>query len=177
MAEPSAIARPYARAVFELALEERNFDTWSKALGTLKALVEMPSIASLLDHPKVTRRELADLVIAAGKDLGTEAKYLVQVLSQNRRLRLIANIAQMFEAMRAEEEKRTGVFVTSATELSEAQRKALAAALRKRLGREVELQLRVDPELIGGAIIRAGDLVIDGSVRSELSRLAQALAG
>jgi F-type H+-transporting ATPase subunit delta len=176
MAEPSAIARPYARAVFELALEERNFDAWSKALGTLKSIVEMPNVAALLDHPKLTRPELADLIVAAGKDLGKEAKYLVQVLSQNRRLRLIPHIAQMFEAMRAEEEKRTGVFVTSATALSDAQKQSLAAALSKRLGRDVELQLRVDPELLGGAIIRAGDLVIDGSVKSELSRLAQALA-
>lgn len=176
MAERSTLARPYARAVFELAgadADERQ--RWSQRLQALTELVEHSELAPLLDHPAVTPQQLTDLVAEALGDLGDTGRNLVRVLADNRRLRLAPELARVYEELRAEAEGVVDVEIVAAQPLKEAQQQRLSDALRQRLGKEIRLHSRVDESLIGGAVIHAGDTTIDGSVRGQLTRLSSAL--
>ncbi len=175
MAELSTLARPYAKAVFELAQAQGNLADWTDTLSALAAVAGTAEVQALLGSPVVTDKQLSDLVIEAGK-LNESGANLVRLLAANHRLHTAAMIAEQFEAMRAEAENRIDVDVASAAELSAEQKEKLAAALAKRLGCEVRLECRVQPEMLGGAVIRAGDLVIDGSLQAELQRLSHSLA-
>ncbi|MEW6169105.1 MAG: F0F1 ATP synthase subunit delta [Pseudomonadota bacterium] len=176
MADYSTLARPYAKAVFELARDGRSFPAWSEALASLAALVSRPDIAQLIGHPALTRTELSDTLHKGltGK-LAAEAVALARLLAENGRLKALPAIAEQFEQLRAEAESRVDVEIVSAAPVASAQQARLTAAVKKRLQREVVIDWQTDPELIGGALIRAGDLVIDGSIRGELDRLRTAL--
>ncbi len=176
MADMSTLARPYAKAVFELARDAKAFGAWSEALAALAKLVSDPGIAQLIGHPALTRAELAQTLAKglSGK-LSAEALGLVRLLVDNSRVAALPAIAAQFEQLRAEAEARVDVEITSAAEMPAPAQQQLAAAVGKRLQREVAISWKTDPELIAGALIRAGDLVIDGSVRGELDRLQTAL--
>lgn len=176
MAELSQIARPYAKAVFELAREQGDYRPWSLLLEKLAALVRDPQLRPLLNHPRVTRTALAQALNQGLGALDAQASNLVHLLVENGRLACAPEMAAQFEALRAEAERTVEVGITSAVELPEAQRKALVAAIGKRLSREVQVEWSVDPELIAGAVIRAGDTVIDGSALGELRRLQTVLS-
>ncbi|PZN33630.1 MAG: F0F1 ATP synthase subunit delta [Proteobacteria bacterium] len=180
MAERSTIARPYAKAAFAYAREKGVLRPWSEALGIASLVVSDPQVERLLGNPRVTPRQLADLIadVCGSKldaPLDEAARAFIDVLAESRRLALLPEIATMFEAMLAEEENVADVAVTSAAPLDETQQRELAESLRKRFGREVRLHLTVDPALLGGAIIRSGDLVIDGSLKTRLDQLAAAM--
>ena len=177
MADLSTLARPYAKAVFELAREGGSFKAWSEALASLAQLMADAPLAALLRNPSLTRGELAEVLAKAlsGK-VAAESLGLVRLLVENGRLAAAPAIAQQFEQLRAEAELRVDVEITSAVTIDKAQQDQLVAAVRKRLEREVAITWSTDPALIAGALIRAGDLVIDGSVRGELERLQTALA-
>lgn len=176
MAELQTLARPYAKAVFELAKETGSLKSWTDRLAAIAGAVESPSIAALIGHPKVTRQDLAAAFASAlGETLGTEGKALVRLLADNGRLKLAPLIAEQFEALRAEAEARVDVEITSASVVPAAQQEQLAQAVGGRLNRQVAIDWKVDESLIAGAVIRAGDLVIDGSVSGELVRLKSAL--
>lgn len=173
MAELATIARPYARAAFEYAQADGKLAQWSDVLGTAAAVVADPAVEKLLDHPRVTPAQLVDLIAdVAGARLDVSTRNFVATLAQNRRLGLLPQVASMYEALRADAERRADVEVISAAPLDAAQQQRLASALKQRLQREVRLHCSVDPSLIGGAIVRSGDLVIDGSVKVRLARLA-----
>lgn len=177
MAELQTLARPYAKAVFELARESGTLASWSAKLSAIAAAVQAPQIAELIGHPRVTRAALSDaLVQSLGAVLGKDGAAFVRLLAQNGRLRLAPLIAEQFEALRSEAEARVDVEITSAVEVPAEQRSELASALGKRLQRDVAIDWKTDESLIAGAVIRAGDLVIDGSIRGELARLRGALA-
>ncbi|HEX4871666.1 MAG TPA: F0F1 ATP synthase subunit delta [Nevskiaceae bacterium] len=177
MADIQTLARPYARAVFELARDAGQLRDWSQRLAALAEAVAQPSIAALVGHPAVSRPALAQLLIDLLKErLGKPGAGLVRVLADNGRLRLAADIAAQFERLKAEAESRVDVAITTAVAAPAAQQQALAAAIGKRLGREVQVQWSTDEALLAGAVVRAGDLVIDGSLRGELSKLKAALA-
>lgn len=177
MAELSTLARPYAKAVFEMAREGNSFAGWSKQLAALAEVVAQPQIAAVLGHPALTRAALADLIAsAAGAELDAQGKALVQLLAENGKLSALPELAAQFEQLRAEHEARVAVEITSAAPVAEAQKAALSQAVAKRLQREVEITWSTDEALIAGALIRAGDLVIDGSARGELERLSTQLA-
>jgi len=181
MAELRTLARPYAEAIFELAQAGDSLPAWSEALDTVAAIVSNEDVAALVGNPGVDDRQLAEAIVAiAGEALsgvgGDQAENLVRLLAENRRLRLAPEIAAQYAALRAEAENRVDVEVRTAAELGDTQREALASALEKRLARQVSLSCTIDEALIGGAVIRAGDLVIDGSVRAQLARLSQSLA-
>lgn len=181
MAELRTLARPYAEAVFELAQAGDSLPAWSEALDTVAAIVSNEDVAALVGNPGVDDRQLAEAIVAiAGEALSGvadgQAENLVRLLAENGRLRLAPEIAAQYAALRAEAENRVDVEVRTAAELGDAQREALASALEKRLARQVSLSCTIDEGLIGGAVIRAGDLVIDGSVRAQLARLSQSLA-
>lgn len=175
MAEKITIARPYAQAVFEIARERGTMPGWSKTLELLAVVVSDPRMEQLLGNPHVSSDQLVALIAdVCGEQLG-EARSLVQVLAENRRLGLLPELRAHYEAMRAEAERTVHAEVVSAFPLTDAQKAGIEASLKKRLGREVQLTCATDETLIGGAVIRAGDLVIDGSVAAHVSRLAGAL--
>jgi len=178
MADKSTIARPYAKAAFEEARDRKRLGPWSDVLRTAAAVIGDPRVAALLGNPRVTPGELATLVIeVAGAQLDEEGRNFVRTLADYRRLALLPEISALFDELKAEAEGVVDVTVTSAAPLDDSQRGNLTAALEKRLGRSVRLQCATDPALIGGAVLRAGDLVIDGSLRGRLERIAYALAG
>ena len=175
MAERITIARPYAKAVFKLALAQKRLPQWSDALRTAAAVVADPQVKRLLGHPGVSIDQLVGLVTGvSGANLDLHAKNLVATLAANRRLGYLPEIAARYEQLRAEAERTVDVQVTSAIPLTSDQRARYADALTRRLERAVRLHCEVDPSLLGGAVIRADDLVIDGSVRAGLSQLAAA---
>jgi F-type H+-transporting ATPase subunit delta len=176
MAERSTIARPYAKAAFEAARAGKRLAPWSGALAALAAGVSDPAIQTLLGSPRIPRARLTEVFAElVGKELGEPGLNFLRLLAENRRLGLLPEIAQLFAELRAEAERAIEATVTSAVALDDRARAELTRALRKRLAREVTLKCETDPGLIGGAVIRAGDLVIDGSVRGKLERLAVAI--
>jgi F-type H+-transporting ATPase subunit delta len=173
MTDKITIARPYARAAFAAAQAHGGLPAWSAALHTAAAVVHDPRVASLLGNPRVTPSKLADFVVGiGGEELGKEWHELVLMLTQNGRLDLLAEIATLFDALKDEKEGVVDVTVTAATSLDAKQQETLIAALTRRLKSQVRLHTEVDATLIGGAVIRAGDLVIDGSLRTRLERMA-----
>ena len=175
MAERSTLARPYARAVFELTKDSSQRKSWSDQLAALAGLVQNEQLKPLLDHPSLSAPEVAELLTEALGGLSEHEKNFVRLLADNRRLSLATEIYRIFEGLRADAEGRVEVEVVTARDLEEEQQKLLTEALRQRLGKEIELQIRVDETLIGGAIIHAGDTTIDGSVKGKLNRLSSAL--
>jgi F-type H+-transporting ATPase subunit delta len=175
----SAIARPYAKAVFELAFEARALAKWSNLLAVGAAVAEDAAFARLLNSPHVTAAQLGDIVVDVvgqtlskdGGGLDEQGKNLLRVIAENRRLGVLPQISAEYELMRAQAENTVDVSVTSAAALDESQLRTYADALKKRLKREVRLHPAVDASLLGGAILRANDLVIDGSLRGQLDRL------
>jgi len=176
MADLSTLARPYAKAVFELARDGKSLKEWSAQLAAISEAVANPQLSQLIGHPALSRAELADVLgKALSKDLNAEGQSLIKLLTDNNRLSTAAAIAEQFEALRADAEARVEVEVTTAAKVEKVQQDALASAIRKRLDRDVAIAWNTDESLVAGAVIRAGDMVIDGSVRGELERLQTAL--
>lgn len=172
----AALARPYARAVFELAKSQGSYQRWSDSLALMAAVVGDATMRSLLDNPQLTRSAAGELVIrACGEDIGDGEKNLLQMLAENDRLTQLPMIAALYSRFRDEAEGTVEAEVISAQPLSDAQKAAITAALKKRLGRDVQLNCSVNEDLVGGAVIRAGDLVIDGSAVEHLRQLSSAL--
>ncbi|MFC5694548.1 F0F1 ATP synthase subunit delta [Pseudomonas sp. GCM10022186] len=176
MAELTTLARPYAKAAFEYAQAHQQLAAWSAMLGLAAAVSQDDTMQRVLKAPRLTSAEKAKAFIeAVGDKLEVQAQNFVHVLSENGRLVLLPEIAEQFELYKAEQEKSVDVEVTSAFALSDEQQDKLAKVLSARLSREVRLHAVEDSSLIGGVVIRAGDLVIDGSVRGKLAKLAEAL--
>ncbi len=176
MAERATIARPYARAAFAHAQGAKALASWSKLLDAAAQAAADSRVARLIGNPHVTGDELVDLLGGLSKQAaGEDGRNFLKALAENRRLALLPQIAAQFEALRAEVEGVMDVEVIAAREIAAPQRKKLEAALAKRLGREVRMHTRIDETLLGGAIVRAGDLVIDGSLKGRIERLGSAL--
>ena len=176
MAEASTIARPYAQAVFELADQTKKLDKWSEKLTLLSEVAKNEQVAKLITNPNVLNEQLVELISSICADkLDQEGKNFIKALAENGRLSVITEIALIYDAMKAEAEKTVNAEVISAYKLNAQQITKLSNALEKRLGNKVNLTSSVNKSIIGGAIIRAGDLVIDGSVTSQLDRLTSEL--
>lgn len=168
----AAMARPYVAAAFEYALAHQEVSAWEAMLQSAALIAEDARVALLLQSPKVTEEQLSDLFCGIlAPMLNTERKNFLFLLAERNRLALLPEMAEMFKVYRAAQEKTITVDVTSAIALDEAYKQTLMQALAVRLQRQVNLQCEVDPDLIGGAVIRAGDTVIDGSIRGKLARL------
>lgn len=170
-----SLARPYARAAFSLADEHRRLRAWSSLLAFSAAVAADERVTGLLAHPSVDSEALIDLLLPNGESDPNYRQFLT-VLAESQRLALLPQVAQLFEKLRYDAERVVKVQVTSAAEMSSEQLEQLAESLRMRFDRQVEMSHRVDESLIGGAIIDAGDVVIDGSIRSKLARLQTTLA-
>ncbi len=176
MAERATIARPYAKAAFEYARGANDFAAWSRGLARLTEIIADPRVASLTKSPQWTAADIADLIIdIAGASLDAGMQNFVRVLAENHRLLLLPEIAAHYEEFRSAVENTVDVEVVSAVKLDAAQTDKLSAALAKRLKRNVRMKNSVDATLLGGAVLRAGDLVIDGSLKGRLERLATEL--
>jgi F-type H+-transporting ATPase subunit delta len=178
MAERATVARPYAKAAFAYARETGRVAEWSGWLATARSVVASEEFQQLERSPGITNAALSGLVTGiCGDALDEHGKAFLALLSENGRLDFLPEIAARFEELRAEDQNVADVEVVSATALDDRQRERLAAALRKRLRRDVRLQCSVDPSLIGGAVVRSGDLLIDGSLKDRLERLRTELTG
>jgi F-type H+-transporting ATPase subunit delta len=176
MAELATIARPYANAVFELAKRDAMLEQWSHMLAVLDATTQHEKVALMLDSPDLPGSAKAfRLAELCGEELDDRGKKFLQSLADHDRLGLLNEVREQFEELRAEEQKSLEVEVISAYPLSDAQGEALKQALNRKFDKEISIESRVDTSLIGGAVIRAGDLVIDGSIRGKLSKLAETL--
>lgn len=173
MAERITTARPYAKAIFSLARKANTLAATSAGLMRAAETVADPRVHALLGNPHVTATQLAELVTGVvGTGLDENSRNFVSLLAQNRRLGFLPEIAALFEQMKAEVENAVDVEVIAASKLTPDQESRYAAALQKKLGRQVRLHTKVDSSLIGGAVLKAGDLVIDGSIKGRLERLA-----
>jgi F-type H+-transporting ATPase subunit delta len=174
--DKATVSRPYAKAAFEEAHAHGRLAQWSQGLGAAATVVRDPRVEQLLGNPEVPPRDLAQLILdVAGERLGEPGRNFIFTLAENRRLALLPEIAVLFDELKDEVEGVADVTVTSAAPLDEAHRGKLAGALERRLKRRVRLHCEIDSGLIGGAVLRSGDLVIDGSLRSKLERMAYEL--
>ena len=177
MAETGELARPYAVAALKQADEEGKLGEWAGMLELLAAVARDATMSGLIANPRVDRARLVELFIdVCGDRLSDTGRNFVKVIGEYGRFALLPDISQRFAEERAAREGRNHVHVTSAFKLSKPQRKTIVEAMEKRLGTRVTLDCEVDDSLIGGVVIRAGDLVIDASLRGRLGQLAQTLA-
>ena len=177
MAELATLARPYGNAVFALAQSASALPRWSRLLGILGAAVGEAQVKALIESPEIAAQTKAHrLAELCGDDIDPAGRQFLQVLSANGRLALLGEIQQRFEELKALEERTLDVEVRSAQPLSDSEAETLKAALQRRFDKEVTLSSAVDGDLLGGAVIRAGDMVIDGSVRGRLAKLAETMA-
>jgi F-type H+-transporting ATPase subunit delta len=176
MAELSTLARPYAKAAFEHALGKQRLAQWSEQLATAAAVVADSAMERVLNNPSLTASQQAHtLTDVCGDILDDQVRNFINVLAENKRLPLLPQIYELFAQLKANQEKSVDVEVVSAFDLADEARDRLATALGRKLEREVKVRTSTDSNLLGGVLIRAGDLVIDGSVRGRLNKLAEAL--
>lgn len=177
MSENVTAARPYAKAIFELAKKGASFDVWSERLKFLSAVVADEKVAAVLDQPNSTATERAALIEKiAGDKLDGEAVNTVRLLAENGRLGSMGSIATLFDKYRAEDEGTLEATVISAQALDDTYRDKLAQSLERKFNKKINIVNTIDESLIGGAIIRAGDVVIDGSVKGKLAQLGSNLS-
>lgn len=177
MQEKTTLARPYAVAAFEQARDDGKLKDWSAMLRILSLVVSDPQMQIILDNPRLNSATLMDIVLAVcGNHLSDYGKNFVKVLVNTRRLLLAPQIYMLFEQRRMDAEGIADVEVVSAYPLETAQQHKIADAMGKRLGKKIEISTRIDKSLIGGAVIRAGDSVIDASIRGRLKQLGSTLA-
>ncbi|MEH6648828.1 MAG: F0F1 ATP synthase subunit delta [Motiliproteus sp.] len=177
MAELSTVARPYTKAAFESALEQKSLDQWSEMLGLAAQAAQDEQVAELLRNPALAAEQKAGLILDVCADkLSEQGQNFVKILAENKRLPVLPEISALFERLKSEQQKSVDVEITSAFALTKEQQTKLAQALGTKLDREVNITSSKDASLIGGLVIRTDDLVIDGSVRGKLQKLAEALS-
>jgi len=176
MSETLTLARPYARAAFESARAGNTLAAWSDKLAFAANVIVDARVRAIVGDPRLSNADLIGLLLPQGESADSPFATFVGLLVDNRRVGLLADIAALFEELKRESERVLQVTLRSASEIPAIQAEAIKVALKKRFGREIDMQQRIDPSVIGGAVIDAGDVVIDGSVRGRLARLEGALA-
>jgi len=175
MSEWTTIARPYAQAAFDYAVESKTVAQWQEMLMFTAEVSKNETVKSLLTG-SMAAQQLAEIFNGVcGEQLDQQGQNLVKVLAENRRLQAFPEISVMFNQLKADFDKEIDVDIFSAVKLNKQQQTDISKSLEKRLARKVKLNCSVDPELIAGVLIKAGDTVIDGSLRSKLNRLSDAL--
>lgn len=176
MAELITIARPYAKAAYLHAVEHDLLDQWEVMLASAAAVAQDPKMLEISCQPGLTAAEKAAIFCEVlGDVLDEGGKNLIAQLAQHRRIEVLPDIHVLYHQLLAEHQKSTDVELVAAEQLDDAEVEKLVSALKKRLGRDVRLTTSVDASLIGGVLVKAGDTVIDGSIRGRLGRLAEQL--
>lgn len=174
--ERITVARPYASAAFSHAESVKDFDRWSSMLLMASQYSESEPMCALYGDPRVGKDRLAELFVElCGDALDESGKNFIRLLVENNRISILPEICSLYEALRADYDASVDVNIIAALEVSPATQKAIAVALEKRFGKKVQVSVEIDSSLIGGAIIRAGDEVIDGSVKGRLQQLSREL--
>jgi F-type H+-transporting ATPase subunit delta len=176
MSSSLTLARPYARAAFELARDAGQLADWSRKLGVAAAIAGDARVRGLVGDPHLDTTQLHGMFLPPGEAQGTPFTAFIGELAVHRRLPTLPDIATLFDELKREHEKVLKVTLRTAVPVEAAQGDALRAALERRFGRKVELDTVIDASVLGGALIDAGDVVIDGSVRGRLERLGHAIA-
>ncbi len=177
MAEFATLARPYANAAFDVAKSAGRLEEWSSGLNLLALAGEDPNLKAMIQSPTATTAEKAfKLAELFRDDLLDSVRQFVHVLAENKRLSLLAEITTQFEVRRADEARTLDVEVTTAVPLSDSEQNRFQEILERRFEQQINLTTAVDETIIGGAHIRAGDTVIDGSLRGRLAKLGEAFA-
>ena len=175
-AELRTLARPYAKAAFAVADEAGELQQWATQLNLLSSLAQQNKIAALISSPAIASAQQATQLAEVAGDLSSVVSNFLQVLAEHKRLALLPSVANLFADYKAERERRIGVSITSAFEVNSETSDRLSDALKNKLERDVDVEVLVDKDLIGGVIVRAGDIVIDASIRGRLAKLAEAMA-
>ncbi len=175
MSQLTTVARPYAKAAFDFALEQGQLDKWQEMLQFAALVAENEDVQGYI-HSSLAPAQIADTFIAiCGDQLDQYGQNFIRVMAENKRLAVLSSVLDSFVQIRAEYEAVKDVFVTSATKLTKAQEEKIAEAMKKKLNSAVRITSDVDSSLIAGVIIRYDDIVIDGSSRGQLNRLSQEL--
>ncbi len=176
MSELATLARPYAAAVFKRSIETGTTEKWSKSLAFISAVLKDKEISVVVDNPKVSKSRLSALMLdICQEQVDEEGANFLKLLVQNNRLTLAPSISEQFEAYKAESEGYVDVEVTTAYAFSKEERQSFTSTLEKTLSKKVHMNVTVDKSLIGGVLVRAGDRVIDGSIKGQLQQLAKRL--
>ncbi len=176
MTDFTTAARPYANAVYDTASESNLLDSWGDALTNLAAVISDAQMSDLLECPDLGKAEKGGLIIKVlGDKLTDKQQNLVRLMAENSRLKLMPDVLAQFEVARAKAENKIEAEVTSAFELSAEQLSELVNTLKNKLGSDVTVTTSIDESLIGGVIIKAGDTIIDASMKSQLDSLALSL--
>ena len=175
MSEVTTIARPYAKAAFDFAVEQKAVDSWLEML-VFAAEVSKDSSLQQVIHSSIAPDQLAQLFIQiCGEQLNEYGHNLIKVMAENGRLSVLPDVLVEFTALKAELDKEVEAVITSAAALSDAEKTKIQKSLENRYQRKVRLTCQLDPSLMAGLVIKIGDDIIDASVRSKLTRLAEAL--
>ncbi|EPR9082724.1 F0F1 ATP synthase subunit delta [Cronobacter dublinensis] len=175
MSEFVTVARPYAKAAFDFAVEHQSLDRWQDMLAFAAEVAKNEQMAELLSGALAPESLAKSFIAICGDHLDANGQNLIQVMAENGRLKVLPDVLEQFIQLRAALEATVEVEVTSASALSDEQLAKISAAMEKRLSRKVKLNCKIDKSVMAGVIIRAGDTVIDGSVRGRLERLADVL--
>lgn len=175
MSEPLTLARPYARAAFEAAQEQGALTAWADKLAIATRILADSRIHALVGDPRLGHADLVRLLLPPDEAPDSAFAAFLGLLVENRRVELLGDILALFEQYKREAEHVLKVTLRTAVAISSDQHDAIRQALKKRFRREIQMQQQIDPDVVGGAVIDAGDLVIDGSVRGRLARLETAL--
>jgi len=175
MSEFVTVARPYAKAAFDFAVEHNSVESWQHMLAFAAEVAENEQMTELLSGALAPETLSESFIAICGEQLDANGQNLIRVMAENGRLKVLPDVLEQFIHLRAALEATVEVEVTSASTLSETQLKNISAAMEKRLSRKVKLNCKIDKSVMAGVIIRAGDMVIDGSVRGRLDRLADVL--
>ena len=176
----ASLAGRYATALFELARDERQLEAVGASLATLmQTLRDSEDFRALTSSPLISRNQATNAVAATAQAMRLDpvtANFL-GVLAQNRRLGQLGKVIRAFNMLAADHRGETSAEVTSAHPLTDDQVQALRANLKNRLGRDVAVDLNVDPSILGGLVVKVGSEMIDGSIRTKLNSLAHAMKG
>lgn len=175
MSEFVTVARPYAKAAFDFAVEHQNVESWQNMLAFAAEVTKNAQMVEVLSGALAPEALAESFIAICGDQLDVHAQNLIKVMAINGRLAALPDVLEQFIALRAAAESTTEVEVTSASALSDEQLKKISAAMEKRLSRKVKLNCKIDKSVMAGVIIRSGDMVIDGSVRGRLERLTDVL--
>jgi F-type H+-transporting ATPase subunit delta len=172
MSELTTIARPYAKAAFDFAVEAKAIENWLEMLVFAAEVSKNDTMMSYLSGGTSVEQAQEIFLGVCGEQLNEQGQNLIKVMAENERLLVLPQVAEQFAAMKADFDKEVTVDVSSAVELTAEQQSNISAALEKRLARKVKLNCVVDATIVSGLVIKAGDMVIDGSIRGKLNRLA-----